>query len=184
MFTVFSSRNGRAAMVAVAAALVFHALPANAGEPHAHGEAKLDVAIEGASLTLQFSSPLDNLVGFERAPRTDKERQQVDAALAQLNAAESMFKVDPAARCKLSKVELSSAALKLGKPEPAAQKEGHADLDASIEFTCADAAKAKFIDVDLFVFKRLHRVDAQVAAPGGQLKRTLKPSAKRLSLTK
>lgn len=167
------------------AALMFAAAPVHsAGKAHSHGNAKLDVAIEPQRLSLQFSSPLDNLVGFERAPRNDKERQQVDAAVAKLNAAESLFKIDPAAQCKLAKVELASAALKLGQVEPAQAKSDHADIDGSYEFSCADATKARHIDIGLFDFKRLHRLDVQVAASTGQFKRALKPSATRLSLTR
>ncbi|MBL0726439.1 DUF2796 domain-containing protein [Piscinibacter sp. HJYY11] len=155
-----------------------------AGKAHAHGDARLDVAIEPQRLSLQFSSPLDNLVGFERAPRNDKERQQVDAAVARLNAADTMFRIDAAAQCKLAKVELASAALKLGPVDPAQAKSDHADIDASYEFSCTDATKARHIDIGLFEFKRLHRLDVQVAASTGQFKRALKPSATRLSLAR
>lgn len=191
MSTVFTSarahRTVRATRTAAlaCAAVLFHS-PASfaAGNAHSHGDARLDVAVDATSLSIQFSSPLDNLVGFERAPRTDRERQRADAAVARLEDAEAVFKIDPAAQCRLAKVEVASAALKLGKPEPHGHEEGHADLDGSFEFACADATRATFIDVDLFQFKRLHRIDAQVASPAGQFKRTLRPSARRLSLTR
>lgn len=155
-----------------------------AGKAHAHGNGTLEVVVEPQRLSLHFSSPLDNLVGFERAPRNDKERQQTNAVLARLNAAEAMFKIDPAAQCKLAKVELSSAALKLGGPAPAKEEADHADIDGSYDFSCADATQARHIDVGLFEFKRLHRLDVQVAGPAGQFKRTLKPAANRLALTR
>ena len=47
---------------------------ASAEQAHEHGVATLDVAVDGRTLTLQFESPLDNVVGFEHAPRTDKQR--------------------------------------------------------------------------------------------------------------
>ena len=57
-----------------------------AGKAHVHGIAKLDVAVEATKITVQLESPLDNLLGYERAPRTDAERRQADAMVARLKA--------------------------------------------------------------------------------------------------
>ena len=172
------------AAIALASFLMASTATHAAEHAHSHGLAKLEVAVEPTSLSIQLEAPLDNLVGFERAPRTDKERQQTQDAVAKLNAAESMFKIDPAAQCKLSRVELTSAALKLGKPDPKEEKSGHADIDGSFEFTCVDASRASYIDVGLFEFKRMQRLDVQVATPKGQFKRDLKRPASRIQLSK
>jgi hypothetical protein len=153
-----------------------------AGKAHVHGIAKLDVAVEATKITVQLESPLDNLLGYERAPRTDAERKQADAMVARLKAGDAMFRIDPAAQCTLGKVELASSALKLGQPDPS--EEGHADIDGTFEFNCVDAAKAAFIDVGLFEYKRLQRLEVQVAASKGQFKRDLKRPVTRIVLTK
>lgn len=155
-----------------------------AGHAHVHGLAKLDVAIDAGKLSLGLESPLDNLVGFERAPRTDAERQAVDKAVAALRDEASMFRIDPAAQCKPAKVDLASAALKLGNPDPAEVAAGHADIDGSFEFDCVDAAKAKWIDVGLFRFERLQKLQVQVATPSGEFRRDLARPVSRLSLVK
>ena len=111
------------------------------GHAHVHGLAKLDIAVEAKKITVSFETPLDNLVGFERAPRTDSERKRADEAVARLRDGDAMFRFDPAAGCKLAGVELSSAALKLGKAE-AAPKDGHAELEGEWQFDCADATRA------------------------------------------
>jgi hypothetical protein len=165
-------------------ALAMPTLTLAAGHAHVHGVAKLDIAIEPTKLTLALDSPLDNLLGFERAPRTDAERKQADAAVALLRAGASMFRIDPAAQCTLTKVELSSAALKLGQPDPAEATDGHADLDGSFEFSCVDATKASYVDVGLFGFAHLQRLEVQVATPRGQFKRDIKRPAQRISLVK
>jgi hypothetical protein len=154
------------------------------GHAHVHGVATLDIAVEPRKIVVLFETPLENLVGFERAPRTDAERQRVDEAVARLKAGDAMFRFDPAAQCKLAKVELNSAALELGKPDPAPVKGEHADVDASYEFACADAGKAGYVDVGLFGFKQLERVQVQLALPGGQFKRELTRPAQRIVLTK
>jgi hypothetical protein len=150
--------------------------------PHEHGVVKLDVAVEPGRVTLLMESPLANLVGFERAPRTDAERQRVDAALATLNAAATLFKIDPAAGCVPGPVELNAAALEGGKPGAAEAEAGHADIDASFTFKCKKTAPA-FIDVGLFTaFPAIQRIDVQLATGSAQAKRTLVRPAARLSL--
>lgn len=167
-----------------AAALLAHWPVAQAAKAHVHGIARLDIAVEATKLSLHLDSPLDNLLGFERAPRTEAERKQVDAAVATLKDAASMFRIDPAAQCKPANVELASAALKLGKPDPEEEKAGHADLDASFDFDCVDATKAGYVDVGLFGFSHLQGLEVQVATPAGQFKRDLKRPAVRIRLTK
>lgn len=160
-----------------------------AGKAHQHGVLELDIAVEARKLSLQMTSPLDNLVGFERAPRNDAERKRVDAALAKLKEGPALFAIDPSAGCKLAQVELSSAVLKLGTAEPAKQGRAtdseHADVDAVFEYECQDAARAAFVDVLLFeAFPGMKQINVQVAAATGQLKRTLTRPARRVSLTR
>ncbi|MGJ7507850.1 DUF2796 domain-containing protein [Variovorax sp. GT1P44] len=151
---------------------------------HVHGQVKLDVVIEGPTVVIEMESPLDNFVGFERAPRTDAEKKTVDDAVAQLRAADRLFQIDPTANCKLGPVTLRSAALGLGKPEANAA-EGHADLDGTFAFNCTNASAAKFIEIDLFnSFKGPRQIEAQIASPQGQFKRTLKRPATRLTWSK
>ena len=180
-----SQSRGRAPAIAFACALALLcgvSASRAAGHTHVHGVARLDIAVEAARLIVQMESPLDNLLGFERAPRTDAERRQADALVAQLKTADAMFKIDPAAQCTLAHVELASAALKLGSPDPS--EDGHADIDASFEFHCAEATKAAYIDVGLFEASRMQQIEVQVATPRGQFKRDLKRPAYRILLTK
>ncbi|MET3915063.1 hypothetical protein ABID97_001845 [Variovorax sp. OAS795] len=169
--------NGFAFAAALLAAAPF--LPAEAQQQHAHvhGQIKLDVAVDGPTVVIDMASPLDNIVGFERAPKTDAEKKSVEDAVAELRAADKLFIIDPAANCKLGPVDLRSAALGLGKPD-ANEPEGHADLDATFSFNCTNAAAARFIDLNLFsVFKGLRLVDSQIASAQGQFKRQLKRPA-------
>ena len=64
-------------------------------------------------------------------------------------------------------------------------KDEHAELAASYEFACKDAARAGFIEVGLFdAFARLQRVDVQTATRKGQMKLTLKRPAGRIALVR
>ncbi len=156
---------------------------AHAGKAHEHGVARLDVAVEERRVVFALEMPLDNLVGFERAPRTDAERRAVDAAVAKLKDAAALFRIDAAAGCKPSAFDLQSGALGLGGAAPS--KDGHDDLDGSFEFACADARKAGFVETGLFAaFPRLQRVEVQVAGPRGQAKAVLKRPEGRLPLAR
>jgi len=158
-----------------------------AGSAHTHGLAQLDVAVEAGRVTLELDTPLDNLLGFERAPRTDAEKERAAAAVARLRAADKLFRIDSAAGCTLDKVELVSAALALGAdgaPPPAA-REGHADLEGRFDFTCKAGARAGFVEVGLFeAFPGLKRIELQVATAKGQLKATLVRPASRVVLVR
>jgi hypothetical protein len=165
---------GLAIAAALFASAPFLAAQAQQQHAHVHGQLKLDVAIDGPTVVIDMESPLDNIVGFERAPKTDAEKKTVEAAIAQLRAADKLFAIDPAANCKLGPVDLRSGALGLGNPDPN-EPVGHADLDATFSFNCTNAAAARFIDLNLFsVFKGLRQVDSQIASAQGQFKRQLK----------
>lgn len=159
---------------------------------HEHGVASLEVAVDAATLTVRLESPLDDLVGFERAPRTDRERAQVADAVGRLRAADRLFHVDPAAGCVLSAVRLEAPALGLAEAGPAdgqaaaaqagqADETGHAGLEGTFVFDCRDAPRARFIDIGLHdAFKGVRTVRAQVASPQGQFKRVLRRGSTRL----
>ncbi len=187
---MFKFSRGRvlagASALAVASALAPLAARAQlqpAAHAHVHGIASLDVGIDAASITLTLSSPLDNLIGFEHPPHTDAERKAADAAVASLRQGETMFAIDPAAGCTLKSVDLSSAALGVGHPDPSEAQAGHADIDGSYEFACKTPQSARFIDVGLFRFAHMQKVAARVAGPQGQFQRELTPGARRLSLS-
>ena len=161
------------------------ALHAQSQHAHVHGQVRLDIAIEGPSVAIQMEAPLDNFIGFERAPRNAAESQAVEQAVTQLRAADALFTIDPAGNCKLGPVQLRAPVLGLGKDAPAAASGDHGDLDATFAFNCTNAAAVKFIDVGLFTaFKGPRQIDAQIASPQGQFKRTLKRPNARLAWTK
>lgn len=148
---------------------------------HQHGVATLDIAADPGRITVVLDTPLDNLVGFERAPRTDAERQRADAAVATLKDGAALIRIDPAAACKLASIEIVSAALKLGAAAPAAKGE-HADLEATWTFNCT-GTPAAFVDVGLFdAFARLKTLEVQSATGKGQARRSLKRPAQRVEL--
>ena len=158
--------------------------PALAGKAHEHGVMKLDVAIEGSTLSIAIDSPLDSFLGFERAPRTDAERKAAADLLTRLRGPDKgapLFSPDAAAQCTLSKAEVDAPVLEA--PKPAAAQGVHADLTASYTYTCAQPGQLKTLGVGLFdVWRRLGRIDVQVAGPQGQSRQTLTRPARSIKL--
>lgn len=192
MHTPLTTRRGRhvaagcARLCALALGLVAGAaLAAPAGHTHEHGAVRLDIAIEPGKVSIALASPLHNLIGLERTPRSDAERKLADAAVARLKAADTLFGFDAAAGCTLVGLQLVSAPLKLGKAEPGVDGDAHADLDADFAFDCKDAGKITAIDIGLFkAFSGMQRIDVQLVTPKGQSRRTLARPASRIVLAR
>jgi hypothetical protein len=150
---------------------------------HDHGAMKVDVAIDGAKLSIDVEMPLDNLVGFERAPRTDAERKSAAAALARMRAGADLFKTNAEAQCTPTSATVEAPVLEPGaRSQPASE---HADLDATYVFQCAQPAQLATLDVSIFdAFKRVKRINVQVVGPKGQSKVVLRPPSRRVPLVK
>ena len=169
----------------IVAAGLLGPVAARAAGAHEHGVARLDVAVDAARVSILLETPLDNLLGFEHAPRTDAEREKVAAALVRLRASQAMFRIDSAAGCVPSRVDLQSPQLGLGAAAGAQVKEGHGELEATFDFNCSQGARAGFVEIGLFEsFPGLQRIELQVATPRGQLKATLRRPASRVVLAR
>ena len=155
---------------------------AHAGRAHQHGVAAADIAVDAGSLVIAIDVPLDDLVGFERAPRTDAERARVAQALATLRDAAALIRPDPAAGCNAGAAEIVSPALGLGAAQKP-QADGHADLQATWTFGCRAGARPAWVELRfLEAFPRLQRIDVQSVTPAGQHKATLRRPASRVTL--
>ena len=132
-----------------------------------HGTATLEIAIEGERMTVEFSSPLDNLVGFERAPRTAQEKALVNRAIEHLRKPEELFVPAAAARCTRIAAAVDAPAWDAPYKAP---KGEHAGLSATMEFRCEQPQRLGSLRVTAFdAFPRLKNIDAQVA--GGKKQR-------------
>lgn len=176
-----SSRPHAAAALALLL-LAGTAAPAVAGSAHQHGVARLEVVADGSSLTVTLDSPLDNLLGFERGPRTAAERAAAQAMAQRLHGGAALWQPTPAAGCTLQDVALASAVIDpallapggrpsatSAAPAPAADA-GHADLQAVFRFDCRAPQGLRGLALGgLFqAFPRLRQLDAAVVAPGVQ----------------
>lgn len=152
---------------------------------HSHGAAALEITVEPGAIQIRLEVPLHDLVGFERAARSQAEQQRVEALSRRFEDAQSLLRIDPAAGCKAPRVQLHAPAIGLGAATAptgnAAAAPGHADLVAEFLFDCERAAHARSVEIGLFeAFKGIRVVNARVASGQGQYRRALRAGKPRM----
>lgn len=141
---------------------------------HDHGTGRLDAVIDQGRISLALELPLDALVGFERAPRTDKERQGLSAAAEALRNGATLFQPTSAAQCRLASTDVQVPYLSGDTPSAG----DHSDASANYVFVCANAGALAGIDSTVFKsFPRLYRLSLQRSGPAGQGGGRLTPKA-------
>jgi hypothetical protein len=155
--------------------------------PHLHGTATLQVAVDQQNLTLLFSGPLDNLLGFEHKARNQAEVAQVQNMIKQFYKT-NLFLPSKAAQCKLQTVNLESVVIKKKvikkKPPPESTTQhgheedaGHADLDAELFYQCNHIKNLRDLQVNLFkAFPNLHQLNLEIVSERGQSAAKLTPN--------
>lgn len=153
---------------------LFLILPlAQAAPPHVHGTARLEITLEQQRLEIALDSPLDNLLGFEHAPRTRKEQETLAAARARLQDPAEVFTLTAEAQCV---------------PQPATvdfqhDADGHGEVEAQYVWQCAQPQALQAITLRLFAhFPRLRHVDVEFVGESGQKAGKLNAKAARFIL--
>lgn len=148
---------------------------------HVHGQGELEIVQDGKGLFISLYSPLENVLGFERAPKTDAEKVKARRVVSLLKA-NGLFAFSPEAQCKRTGHKLYSEILNPHSHGPADDHQhheddnGHSDFRASYEFECEQPAKLKVIDVRVFrQFSGFEKIEVQALFPKGQVGASLTP---------
>lgn len=163
---------------------------AAAHSAHVHGQATLQVTLDGARLVVTVDSALDNLLGFESAPRNDAQRRLANALATRLRQVETVVLPAAEADCKPNSVRLHAPVLAGTAahdaslpPAGAAATSEHGNMTAIYIFDCAKPQALRVIELKLFEgFPRLLRVSAQLAGPRGQSQQRLTPKRRQITL--
>ncbi|HEX4917573.1 MAG TPA: DUF2796 domain-containing protein [Limnobacter sp.] len=146
----------------------------HADEAHVHGVGELEVVQDGPRVSISLYSPLHNVLGFERAPRTEAEKSRVKASNAQLKS-KGLYDFTPAAQCQQTDVRIRSEVLNPHGHGPGADHQHaggseHSDVKVIWEFECAKPEAVKEIDVRLFkVFPGFETLQTQALFAKGQV---------------
>ncbi len=69
-------------------------------DAHNHGEAMLNIVMDGKLMELTFISPSANLIGFEHKPKNQEQQAKVDSAKEMLADYTKLFGLPSQAACK------------------------------------------------------------------------------------
>ena len=130
---------------------------------HVHGAAEIDVVVDGKKVLITLESPADNLLGFERAPKNDYEKNKLKDVTAQLQFAANVFALN--AECKSSKPVVTM---------PTFSKGEHSDISAEYVFECTNQPTQ--IKLPLWKnFPSFKSLTVNLATAQGQKQLKLKP---------
>ncbi|MGD8701631.1 MAG: DUF2796 domain-containing protein [Desulfosarcina sp.] len=154
---------------------------------HEHGVANLNIAIEGNSVYIEFTSPAANIVGFEHHPRTQEQKNAVKDAVNKLQKGDAIFLLSAKSESKLvnasvdtdidkdaehhaqeehahSKEEHHGHAEKHDDDHGDADKhERHSEFEAKYQFACQKPDKLSQIEVMLFrAFPGIEHIEVQL----------------------
>jgi Protein of unknown function (DUF2796) len=133
---------------------------------HVHGTAKLNIAIEGSTATVEFESPAESIVGFEHQAKTAADQQQQAKALDLLNnKIGSMVIFEPTLGCRWSPTNL----------DVVRQDQEHAEVHGVFTVTCdSPLAGSKLRFAFTKAFPAIRTVNVQVVATTQQIGATIK----------
>jgi len=75
-------------------------------EAHEHGVGQLRIAVDGATIAIEFEASGADIVGFEHVARSASDREKVQASIAILAKPLTLFAPPKAAQCRVAKAEI------------------------------------------------------------------------------
>ena len=71
-------------------------------DAHVHGQVEFNIAQDGKDLLIEITAPGADVVGFEHPPENAEQRQVLENAVAKLEDANSLFTINPQAKCDVT----------------------------------------------------------------------------------
>ena len=136
------------------------------GHAHEHGKGRLEISVNANQAIGKLKVPLEALVGFERAPKTEAETNAINTMNQKLQNPGSYFVANKDAECSPKLISSTIVRDQAGK---------HADLDYQFDLNCAKLVSLKQLSIDLFAeYKRLKEIRVESVGPWGQKSVTAK----------
>lgn len=150
--------------------------------PHVHGQANLEVAVDGTAVDVQLSAPGIGILDFEHPTRDAGERKRLDAAVATLRGA-GWLQFPVAAACSLRSAQVTTEGYDVAMADPDEPGHSHAEFHARYAFDCTQPARLDHLQVLLPQrFPGLHTVLVDVATAAGQGRTEVVPGQTRVKL--
>ncbi len=148
-------------------------------DAHEHGVGSLNIAMEGATVAMEFHAPGADIVGFEYAAESAADLAKIDAAIELLGAPLTLFVIPDAAACAVTaaRAELEGEEeheehAKDGHADHAdedhEEESGHTEFHAEYQLTCDNPDALTEITFAYFdVFPNAQEVEVQIISTDG-----------------
>jgi hypothetical protein len=187
------------AACALVTALAFTAAPAFAEEhrqlgAHVHGHGRLNIAVEGKTVSMELEVPGADIVGFEHEPSTAEQRDAIGEAKAKLANGLALFVLPEKAGCELQEVKVS---IEGGHEEDHDEdKHGaasgheheedehdHSEFHVTYSLGCTSPSRLTSMTFEYFkAFSGAQELDVSVVTPKGQASHEVKRDNPSLNL--
>ncbi|OYZ24068.1 MAG: hypothetical protein B7Y39_02400 [Bdellovibrio sp. 28-41-41] len=139
---------------------------------HSHGHADLSIAFDGLNGQIEFKSPAESVVGFEYAPKTDKDKSKLTTAINDFESKITTYiQFDSSLGCKVEKKSIDLVA-----------EGSHADFIAKFILSCIKPVNGTTVTFDFTGLKKLKDIDATVLIEELQLKAEIKSKKTKLEI--
>lgn len=136
------------------------------GHAHEHGKGRLEISVDANQAVGKLKVPLEALVGFERAPKTEAETNAINTMIQKLQSPGTLFVTNKDAECSPKLISSTIVRDQAGK---------HADLDYQFDLNCTKLGSLKQIRIGLFSeYNRLKEIRVELVGPWGQKSVTAK----------
>ncbi|KPQ29789.1 MAG: Protein of unknown function (DUF2796) [Marinobacter excellens HL-55] len=165
---------------------------------HQHGHADLQIAVDNERIDLLLLSPAYNLIGFEHKPRTDEQRQRVQAVESW--SAETALINTPAGACTINSTALNASwgdsndhkphhdhkhAHDHEHGEDHASNSPHTDVEITQSLSCPGLSANTQLETTLMTqFPEMEYLNVQWVGPQGQGAVRLTPAQARFQLNR
>ena len=148
--------------------------------PHVHGQADVQIGVEGSAVEVRLQAPGMGILTFERPPTSDPQAAELKRAISVLDSGK-WVEFPQAAGCSLTSHMVQAEGFSPG----AGADHHHAGFQATLSFRCKDASKLTHLQVGLASqFPNLHQTIVESATPRGQDRVVLQGQQRRVELTR
>ena len=125
---------------------------------HEHGSAKISLSYENNAAEIELEAPADSIIGFEHAPKTDKEKKAFENAKGLWQNLLSDLVVFPKElNCKITESEF-----KQELSDDKHEKNSHSEIEASATITCEKNITGDIAVMFRKQFKKMKNVKLEV----------------------
>ena len=167
-------RTDRVIVMALASTLAFSAMAHDEHDhdhehslgAHVHGEAMMQLGIEGDRAEIILDTPAVNITGFERPPRNEEEEAALESAVEHFRSDPLLEPARGAARCQVDNAQVASALL---NDDGEAPTDGHAEFSVTQELTCtASLGEGEIRALVLDAYPGIERLRLEWVSDDGQ----------------